>query len=383
MKSAFCPLYVSVIFFLCSLFLSCKNESSFNVSVSTDTLTIANTDYKLFYFFTDSDDKGFLSFYNSSKRRIEIYDWSTKRPFKSVVLPQVDSINIGSLTDYLILSWDSIVLQHNFKISIIDTASNVLFGHLINDPFSDFFPEILHGNYRFSFPMYFDKSTKLLSLHQYSGKFLSHEQQFYDLPVASGFSFPDKKFSSIRVAWPANYKYNYYGDAIDVSRTVNAHLHVFSFPANDSIYVFNSLDKSIRKFNCRSKFKNEEVRPLDARFHNDINKKVEHLTINPLYRKILYDPFRDLYYRFFVNSVPLRNNDGTYNTTVDKSLSVIVINKNFEVLDEINLPRHEWHYSFVTDKGLCLEIISDSDNLQSPGNKLVSYEVFTFHDNGN
>jgi len=107
------------------------------------------------------------------------------------------------------------------------------------------------------------------------------------------------------------------------------------------------------RIQSKSKYQKSEIQVLDEEHRDDINKRIEHLAVSPLYQKIIFDPFRNVYYRFYLNGQPLQNDDGTFNVYGNKELIVMVLDRSFSTISELNLGEgYLWFYSFVTPRGL-------------------------------
>src|SRR5436189_6251679 len=101
--------------------------------------------------------------------------------------------------------------------------------------------------------------------------------------------------------------------------------------------------------------KKTEIKPFDTLNQEDLNLVANHLITSPLYLKIMYDKYKKLYYRFYLDAVELER-DGKYSTYGDKDLYLIVYDSDFKILKEIKLDKdHFWQYSFVTRNGLYIQ----------------------------
>lgn len=80
-----------------------------------------------------------------------------------------------------------------------------------------------------------------------------------------------------------------------------------------------------------------------------------HYMQQDLYAAVLYDPFREVYYRYMQQGIP----DATTNThVINKNIVIIILDKNFQYLGETAIGTGEiwnWNNSFVTEEGLNIE----------------------------
>jgi hypothetical protein len=108
---------------------------------------------------------------------------------------------------------------------------------------------------------------------------------------------------------------------------------VYGFSASDSIYVLK--DEKISRHFCKSTFMTERhPYPDDSLGHFSF---LERYDINePRYIGLIYDPYRNYYYRIVFHAIPFEKPDGmTVNTFADKPFSVMILDENFSVLNEI------------------------------------------------
>lgn len=371
----------SIIFIIvCSLFVSCFKTNNLTLTTSHDSLTISpNTTYLSFAAYTDKAGNLFYSLYDEYDSTIKIINIKSKVS-KSVKVPFSNRIEVENpLKDYIIHNFDSIFLQHHYQISIIDTSGKIKYEYLINAPFSDTFPDTIRNSLGSLFSMYYNEISKELYLRQYSGKYYSWSKGYYSIPVEAVFKLRDSLFKDVAIYYPNKYQQNYYGDLNNVYHTVAGKNDIFSFEADENIYILNKENGKISKNSCKSTFDTSDVQPLSTKYKDDINKRIDHLTVSPCYLKILYDPYRKLYYRFFSAAVPLRNKNGTYNTHADKKLYLMVLDNKFKLLKEYPLKNNEWYWSFITEKGLYLQrTLKGIVNQNTENGQQIIFDIFTF-----
>lgn len=161
---------------------------------------------------------------------------------------------------------------------------------------------------------------------------------------------------------------NYYGKFPSFHQRNNYYSHtwmtineadvIISFDEIDSIYVNNRPVASVRSNYVT---KNREI---DITQNDDYNLGVS--TENCNYGPLLYDPYKNLYYRMFRFGIHHKNEDGTLNSSRDAQKSIIVTDANFNVLKEIVLPKEYFIYdSYVTPQGLMIkrENKNDKENI--------------------
>jgi hypothetical protein len=67
---------------------------------------------------------------------------------------------------------------------------------------------------------------------------------------------------------------------------------------------------------------------------------------------LTYDPYNEVYYRFFTKEMKAQDDDGYYYTLADKEAGLTVINKNFEPVGDVILPQPHYNRYFVSSHGM-------------------------------
>ncbi len=96
----------------------------------------------------------------------------------------------------------------------------------------------------------------------------------------------------------------------------------------------------------------DDILPLSAE-DNKKGASYIYLTQN-YYHQVLYDPYRQLYYRVAFLAVDPLNDQNEKNNLQDKPMSIIILNKNLKKVGETLLPPNRYYYRtlFVEKEGL-------------------------------
>ena len=146
---------------------------------------------------------------------------------------------------------------------------------------------------------------------------------------------------------------------------------VCSFDFYDSIMVTDNL-KDVKWYNAKSKYL-KSMKPNVDNHTNDLNALIKYME-KPKYFHLLYDKYRDVYYRFAIMPCELAKNESPYDYFAPKAreFSVIILNNEFEIIGETKFPGNKYFFlmSFVGKDGLYIS----ENNLANPEfdeNKLV------------
>lgn len=114
---------------------------------------------------------------------------------------------------------------------------------------------------------------------------------------------------------------------------------VVSLPSNHDLYTYNTRTRKQQRISARSQFLPDEFPSFDAQ---DAGNYYSYLAVQPMYLGILYDPYRNLYYR--IAKLPA----GEYQSHIEErtavysrykhQFSIMVLDEAFNVLGEQLLP---------------------------------------------
>lgn len=178
-----------------------------------------------------------------------------------------------------------------------------------------------------------------------------------------------------------NYNYNYpklytegnYGNFyINISRTLSPQNSiVYSFGADPFLHETNYGGRDISYYAGSNFF--EAPKP-----YKDVNKRDENSIESTKFTGIMYDKFREVYYRIATGGIPLINNQNEKNSFYDKPISIITLSKDFKVLGETLLPekKHDYRCWFVAENGLYISN-SNPKNPDLQEDKL-SFTIYRF-----
>ena len=150
---------------------------------------------------------------------------------------------------------------------------------------------------------------------------------------------------------------------------------VYSFPPSHNLYVMDTKTQKMRVVYGGSNVAHTNTSidwDLDSGRTPDTLIR-EHFLHQDLYGGILYDPWREVYYRFLEQ----RASDVTNRTPLtSKAIIIICMDKDFNYLGETNIgtgKQWNWNNAFVTKEGLNIEYldINDMEELY------MNFKIFT------
>jgi len=170
----------------------------------------------------------------------------------------------------------------------------------------------------------------------------------------------DGDYSHIQSGDGFAYDYNYKDNRL-----------VCSFIESDSLMVTDDLS-NVKWYNAKSRYLNS-MTPHINRPTEDVHDIIRYEE-SPKYWHVMYDKYRDVYYRFAEMPCELAANEDPYDefTPKGREFSVIIFDKDFNIIGETKFPGNKYFYkmSFVGRDGLYIS----ENNLANPEfdeNKLV------------
>ena len=321
----------------------------------------------------EEDGKEYLHFENSRKGLYEIitFDLEKQDVYKRLPIEPEGPNGIPAMygskpypdsKNYLIFQGTA------FRISQMDGEGKIIRNYQLKSPgrfvrviLSTFcyFPTFVRDSV-----LYFDQrvaSKKKRNLPNYP-IFATLNLKTGELDWASLY-FPtifDGDYSHIQSGDSFTYDYNYKDDRL-----------VCSFIESDSIMVTDDLS-TVKWYNAKSRFLDSMIPYINDPTEDvyDLIRKEE----KPKYWHLMYDKYRDVYYRFAEMPCELAENEDPYDEFAPRAreFSVIILDKDFRIIGETKFPGKKYFYkmSFVGRDGLYIS----ENNLANPEfdeNKLV------------
>ena len=161
---------------------------------------------------------------------------------------------------------------------------------------------------------------------------------------------------------------NYYGT---FSRIFNGKDFVYSFRVKEDIVVASLDHREIKQVKVKSRYlDNVTGVQKDTELGPKLNLELAR------YGDLIYDPYREVYYRFAYPKVSLENDMNWWGKSIfgRKKFSVIVLNKDFQIIGETLFPEsiYNSYVFFVREDGLYIS----RDYQMLYGNQSDDYMTF-------
>lgn len=364
-----------------------KKQGGITCIKTSDTLQITDLSVLSLFQYKELNNRHLLYFLGGKSSEILVYDIDEKKKVSKIKITDsvYRNIDLGNVRSFYVHTSDSIFIQNLFCLSLIDSSGGIKYRRIINAPEANDWPPVIYNNFGGAFPLYYDGMLKSLFTRQYCGDKEQWQPAFYSTKVEAEISLNDSNNLELPIKYPSVYRKNFCGEANLVFREVDDSSNIYAFMADPEVYTYNRYSGNINHFTAKSAMQTSKFIPLDLKYKNDMNRKVDHLIENPIYMKILYDKYNRWYYRFLLNGKQLKNKDGSYNIFSDKDLVISIFDKNFGLINEFNMgSNYSWDYSFVTPKGLYImrnSVTPTNNNQATINGKSFIFDIFTFNRN--
>jgi len=320
--------------------------------------------------------QNYFSFLNKDVNRIYVYNLDHENIEYYISFDREGPDGVGSIEGYYIFSPDSILLLDNWTntLSMIDKTGSLLVKYIIsenshlNNPLLPV-PKLGTTNpvYNFNGKYYFTGYS--------IGEFFNETKS--NRPVIMSFDKESKNVS---------YDFSYPDIYQDVSwggtsfRTIYSDINpkiknlIISFPADHNLWFYDLKNgKAISKYAGSQNF--GDITSLD-KIKNFMERQTlaEFFGKNPSYSSVIYDQYRDVYYR--IADHPIQNYDANHRETKVKKFSIIILNNKMEKIGESLVPHlsHSRLSYFISEEGLNLQKYHDNEDVLTYSTFILNYE---------
>src|SRR5690606_20996052 len=97
---------------------------------------------------------------------------------------------------------------------------------------------------------------------------------------------------------------------------------------------------------CKSLFDTVQTSPIPLRSTRD--EKWNHLKLSGYYGRLLYNPWKKCYYRFYFHPIPEKLPNGDFSAILDRRISLLILSDNFQLIGERLLPESCYFIFFAS-----------------------------------
>lgn len=377
-------LYFSSFLFFAFMLFSCQSDKSESKHEYVKELVSdkriffpidENTSYlskSIFQFERNGEE--FLHFENSqnSTYDIVIFDIDSQKVERRIPLQSEGPNGVISMfgSKPFPNSDNFLAFQHLvFRISILNKNGEVLRNYQLKSPGR--FVRVLMGSFA-QWPTFIKDSV--LYFNQ-SCKSKKRNEVYAPLPMFASLDFRTGEIDFPSLYFPTTFDGDYThisgDDEFSYDYNEKEGRLVCSFMKYDSIMVTDDL-KNVRWYDAKSKYLGS-MKP-NVNNHTNTQGALIKYSEESKYSHIMYDKYRDVYYRFAEMPCELAEDETPYDVGAPKAreFSVIILDKDFKIVGETKFPGNKYFYnmSFIGKDGLYISE-NNTANPQFDENKLV------------
>jgi hypothetical protein len=309
--------------------------------------------------------------------RLLFFDFNTKELSFEVKFSAEGENGIGEFRGATVLSMDSIIVLGKAydRFYLSDTTGRlirkyILEPHTQSEPIqwlqysiTSCFKPSYDGIFAFTLPFGLGHTRESEALKE---PCITH----YDLKKET-WNYIDMKFPPIYSEMGGHYTFTHFLGDIEV---VDNKL-IVNFPASNYLYVYEK--GQVKEFEARVRGTSTIYPPSDDL--PTTSKEIDtYILQSPTYLFLLYDKYRKVYYRFFLDKQEDNSSNGDILKMYDeKPCSIVILDSAFTKIGETSLPLKTYHIPdhFVSPKGLYIST-NHPDNPSIKEDQL-SYRLFT------
>ena len=341
------------------LLISCKKEKG----QIQDNYTLESTEniksfpldsdvkYNPFYLYIFEDSgKKYLSFLNYHTTQLLFYDFDTEEFLFKTILDAQGPNGVVMPTGYYIKDFNHVyVSSYSYSGLIrVDTAGNIIqkipYGKT-NDGYQ-ILPSYVPSSHPNVSPIFI--GDKMYITQTNVERFCPSNRT----PLSVAIDTVQKKYTSLPLTYGILTEKQLKSNSNSFSRTFNGKDFVYSFYVDEDILVTSIDHTHVKRIKAKSNYIDspDEEQPLEAANGPQLNLELAR------YGDLIYDPYREVYYRFAYPKTELDSKINWWGKSVygRKKFSVIILDKDFNIIGETLFPEaiYNPYASFVEKEGL-------------------------------
>lgn len=350
--------YYIINFTLASIiFFSCKQEDKnigFTLKKTSKSINFPIDDQtrnypKAMFPYKDKNGTEYLTFQNLEKNEILFYDMESTKLISKIKYDIEGANGVGFFWGYYIHNLDSIFLTSRdiSEIYLTNKSGKVIDKYLYEID-QDSISIENYCSISFLYMPMIKKNNKLIIMRPCNRHSLPN-------PICATIDIKNKEVNTFPFEYPSfpntDNKFKRAGVELYVSRCFNGKDFIYSFYYDENLYIQKTTQKNWIKKKTKSSYINKVVVPDD---YGKISLK--EMCEIPNYGNILYDPYREVYYRITYPKTTI-DNEIRPMELMDfgrKNFSILILDKELNVIGETLFPDYTYNSTlmFIREDGL-------------------------------
>lgn len=352
-------------FFLILTFYSCHSSirEEFVLKATGDSLSFSlnsNTSVlaRALFLYNDETGKEYLTFQNEFEPEILVYDMNTQEHVNTIVLEKEGSNGVGEFCGYYIESWDEIYIPCTMKceIDVVDSAG------IIHKRFP--YSKTMENKKTIPFAIRTSSPLHVIAQNIYipqSPNLMLGDRTMEDSPVTLVLDTVTNQLEEFELQFPPimtseKIRGSTMGIELEYSRCYDGTNFLYSFYFDEDISVVSTKGRVERKVKVRSRYLDHIY--SKSKTPSDLLDLAKTLCEIPFYGPLIYDKYRQVYYRFVYPETETSSSDKYVDVWLlgRSKFSIIILDKNLEVIGETLFPENIYSSKlfFVREDGLYL-----------------------------
>lgn len=349
-----------ILFFLFSC--GSPKEDSYILEASNDSLVFdlnpqTSMFIKALFPYTDEKGREYLTFQNNIEPEILWYDMKSQEYIKTTKIDKEGENGISNLVGYYIYSDDEIYIPEGMRntINVIDKDGKI-HRKIVYDKTTQGKSTIPFNCLSFPYtPIYMINGKMYLPQSPNMGL---GDRIVEDSPVTLILDSIKHSLTEFELRFPkvrssVELRGNTLGIEMSYSQVYDGKNFIYSFFFDENLYIVSPDGKVRNQVKTRSKYVDEIYN--EKKVPGDITELVRTLCTIPMYGNLIYDKYRDVYYRFVYPETKLENDNYMDIWQLGRTkFSILILDKNFEILGETLFPENIYasNLFFIRKDGL-------------------------------
>ena len=311
------------------------------------------------------DSNEFLISVSWKQNSLQIYDLDSEKIHREIFFEEQGPNGIGNIFGYEVKNFDSIYLFPQFNKEIIHTdSSGTIRDRITYSPPATFTPAFVHNSYFLSSPVFF-QDKMLVKTHIMGNYREITQKELSETPMGYFIDMKTGKTTVTDFTYPQDYLSQGL-KSFEYSMAESNDRVVYSFFGDHRLFYTNKAAKNtLQSVNAKSKYLDKlPVFPADG----ERQATYDYLFASDRYESLLFDPFRNIFYRIAIPAVDYQEEEGLSQFKLaPRRFVVMALDKELNVIGEYLLDSNTYLPGniFVGRKGLYLS----TSHPKNPDNK--------------
>lgn len=313
-----------------------------------------------FYKLAQYNDSIFLYYFDWINSVINFYHLPSGTFLKSLHLSKSNNLTLNKKVDILWIQKDIVALFSDIDqiIALINFQGKIIQSFPITD-IENTLPAYMGVSFG-DRGMIFDRyNNQIIIQIAYIDAVLTNKEDFnkyFSRPMFQKIEITNSRKYTKYVNVPSNYsKGNYYGNFNIFKCIGQNNCIVYSFAANDDVFIYQNDDTLAISAFAGSKMR-PKFEPFDLSELQNFSYLRKYSISQPFYQKIVYDEFNNLYLRVFKPSISYLNKDRKILKSDEIPWSIIILDNNFKIIGEVEMDPSNYSFKsiFPVDNGIII-----------------------------